>query len=158
MTTTTTIVIPESLTTEKSRLEQALAAITTQEAELAKQRTEIRVGLDRIDAAIALLSGQTPIKSTVRKPMSPEARQRISEALKKSAAAKKAAAAQPAGIATQVTPAANVDGKSAAAADDTPVAAAPVLPKPATAVSKPADTTRTATTASATRPAARRLS
>src|ERR1019366_4781557 len=87
------VTVPAALAEQKSTLAKALAEITSKESELTKQRTAIKTTLDRIDAAIAMLMGQTPIKfaaSTTRKPMSEESRKKLSEALKRAAASKKA--------------------------------------------------------------------
>jgi peptidoglycan hydrolase CwlO-like protein len=105
------IVIPESLTTQKAELETTLAGIAGEEERLANQRKDIQVALQSITTAVAVLSGQTlpgtnPATTTgaTRKPMSPEARQRIAEGLRRSAKAKAAAkAAQGAAPAPQVS-------------------------------------------------------
>jgi len=94
-----TIEIPDSLTTQKTELELRLGAIAEDEAKLASQRTEIQDALRSIDTAVAVLTGQPlpaakSVAATGRKPMSPEARHRIAEGLRRSAqarAAKKAA-------------------------------------------------------------------
>jgi len=89
---TSVIAIPESLTQETTRLEEALADIAMKETELVTQRKNLQAALNRIAGAVAVLSGQAHVGtvSTARKPMSQEARKKISEALKKAAASKKA--------------------------------------------------------------------
>lgn len=87
------IVIPETLNNQKVELESTLAGVAVEEDRLANQHKEIQDALRSIDTAIAVLSGQPlPVnKSTTatgRKPMSPEARQRIAEGLRKSAQAR----------------------------------------------------------------------
>jgi peptidoglycan hydrolase CwlO-like protein len=93
------IAIPESLTTQKAELESQLAGIVSEEEKLAVKRKDIQVALQSITTGIAILSGQ-PLQAskavatpTGRKPMSPEARQRIADGLRKSAQAKAAAKA-----------------------------------------------------------------
>jgi hypothetical protein len=93
------IAVPDALLVQKSELESALAGIATEESKLAVRRKELQSALNTIDTGIAVLSGQPvpALKSaapgTARKPMSPEARQRIAEGLRKAALAKKAAKA-----------------------------------------------------------------
>jgi hypothetical protein len=94
------IIVPEALTTQKAELEATLAGIASEEEKLGAQRKDIQVALNTITTGIAILSGQTlpetkPATATgaARKPMSPEARQRIAEGLRKSAQAKAAAKA-----------------------------------------------------------------
>ena len=87
------IAVPESLTAQKVELEATLAGIASEEEKLATQRKDIQVALQSITTAVAVLSGQPLPASKVvtvtgRKPMSPEARQRIAEGLRKSAQAK----------------------------------------------------------------------
>jgi len=87
------IAIPETLTAQKAELESALAGIATEEQKLAAQRGGIQAALTTVATAVAILSGQPLPASKVttptgRKPMSPEARQRIAEGLRKSAQAK----------------------------------------------------------------------
>src|ERR1700693_2417592 len=89
------IVVPDALTTQRAELEATLAGIASEEERLAAQRKDIQVALNQITSCISVLSGQ-PIPDTkpatapgpVRKPMSPEARQRIAEGLRKSAQTK----------------------------------------------------------------------
>ena len=88
-----TIAVPESLSNQKAELDSKLAGITDEEAKLASQRAEIQDALHSIDSAIAVLTGQPLpaaklVAGTGRKPMSPEARQRIAEGLRKSAQAR----------------------------------------------------------------------
>jgi peptidoglycan hydrolase CwlO-like protein len=87
------IAIPESLISQKAELETTLAGIASEEEKLVAQRKDIQVALESITTAVAVLSGQPLSASNVasptgRKPMSPEARQRIAEGLRKSAQAK----------------------------------------------------------------------
>ena len=89
------IVVPDALTTQKAELETTLAGIAREEEKLATQRKDIQIALNTISTAVAVLSGQTlPVasaataKGTTRKPMSPEARLRIAEGLRKAAQAK----------------------------------------------------------------------
>lgn len=87
------IAIPESLTAQKTELETILAGIAVEEGGLADQRKEVQDALRSIDTGIAVLSGQPlpankPVASATRKPMSPEAKNRIAEGLHKAAQAK----------------------------------------------------------------------
>ena len=85
------ITVPAALTTQQAELESALAGIAAEEEKLANQRRDIQTALQSISTAVAILSGQPipAIKSaaaapvTVRKPMSPEARQRIADFTRK---------------------------------------------------------------------------
>jgi type IV secretory pathway ATPase VirB11/archaellum biosynthesis ATPase len=91
------IVIPESLTTQKTELETTLAEIARAEEKLAAQRKDIQAALTAIATAVAVLSGKPisvhkPVVSATRKPMSPEAKQRIAEGLRKAREAKTNAA------------------------------------------------------------------
>ena len=87
------ITVPESLVDKRSEVDSKLAGITDEEAKLTSQRAEIQDALRAIDTAIAVLTGQPLpaaklVAGTGRKPMSPEARQRIAEGLRKSAQAR----------------------------------------------------------------------
>jgi ribonuclease E len=125
------IAVPESLTSQKAELETTLAAIAGEEAKLAIQRKDIQVALQSISTAVAALSGQPFPASNVatptgRNPMSPEARQRIAEGLRKSAQAKALAkAALGAGPALQAS--------APAPADAPMVVSEPQVPAPAPA-------------------------
>ncbi len=128
------ITIPESLTAQKAELETTLAGIATEEEKLATQRKDIQFALQPITTAIAILSGQpvpvtTPaaMPGTTRKPMSPEARQRIAEGLRKSAQARAAAMA--------------AQGAAPAPQDSAPAPADALaeVPPPQTQVGVPAD-------------------
>lgn len=102
MTTNFAITIPESLTTQMTELEAALANIIAQEATLITQRKDIEIALHTLATGIAVLSGQpipqanVTMATTTRKQMSPEAKQRIADGLKKSREAKALAALNPA--------------------------------------------------------------
>ena len=116
MTPTINIVIPESLLTQKTELEATLVEITRAEEKLAVQRKEINTVLTAIASGIAVLSGQPipptkPVSATGRKPMSPEAKQRIAEGLRKSRVAKAQAAEKsaPASIPSPDVPAPGLD-------------------------------------------------
>ena len=130
------IAVPESLTAQKVELEATLAGIASEEEKLATQRKDIQVALQSITTAVAVLSGQPLPASKVvtvtgRKPMSPEARQRIAEGLRKSAQAKALAkAAQVVAPAPQVPAPAPADELVEVSASEAPVEApadAPVL-------------------------------
>ena len=117
--------VPEALSAQKAELETTLAGIATEELKLAVQRKEIQAALQSINTAVAVLSGQPLSASkdatpTGRKPMSPEARQRIAEGIRKSARAK--AAAKAAQLAASAPPA---PGQATA---DVPVADTPGKP------------------------------
>jgi hypothetical protein len=128
------IAIPESLTTQKAELECQLAGIASEEEKLAVQRKDIQVALQSITTAVAVLSGQPLPASmgaspTARKPMSPEARQRIAEGLRKSAQSKAAAkAAQGAVDAPQASAPVSVDSPVVLSAPQEP-APAPADPE-----------------------------
>ena len=92
----TEVTIPAELTEQQSHLTNRVAEIEKAIAELVGQKTEAETSLRRISTAVAYLKGEAiPIlkEGTVRRPMTAEARQRISDALKASAAKKKAAIA-----------------------------------------------------------------
>lgn len=91
-----TITVPDALTAQKAELEATLAGISTEEKKLAAQRQELQAALTTLATGIAVLSGKPlpatkAAPATTRKPMSPEARQRIGEGLRKAREAKKAA-------------------------------------------------------------------
>ena len=102
------VVVPEALGVQKAELEASLAEIAHAEGRLAAQRSEIQTALHTINTGIAVLSGQRPLPDSKpisggRRPMSAEARRKISEALRKSAALKaEAKAAQIAVVAPQM--------------------------------------------------------
>jgi hypothetical protein len=103
------IAVPESLTAQKAELEIALAGIATEEQKLATQRKDIQTALATLASGIAILSGKALPASKVatptgRKPMSPEARLRIGEGLRKYREARALAkAAQVAASASQAS-------------------------------------------------------
>jgi len=108
------IAVPQELTDRKAEFETILTNITAEETKLAGQRKDVQAALNNIMSCIAVLTGQPmPVApgTTVRKPMSEEAKKRIAEGLRKSREAKAALA-----IAASDGP---VDGKSAAANDNT---------------------------------------
>jgi ABC-type transporter Mla subunit MlaD len=147
------IVIPESLASQKTDLEAALVKITEEQAKLATQRKDIEGALTNLNTVLNILSGKTPVPVTpaapARKPMSPEARQRISEALKKAAAAKKekAAVAQSATATHEPAKVAEVLNQDTRAISEAlPDADAPksAMPKEPTPVVKTSDTRKPA--------------
>lgn len=123
------IVIPDALTAQRAELETTLAGIAVEEEKLSIQRKDIQVALQSITTAVAVLSGQAlpvtnPVTATgaTRKPMSPEARLRIAEGLRKSAQARAAAkAAQGAAPAAEGSAPAPADALVEASAPQTPV-------------------------------------
>ena len=91
--TSINIAIPESLIAQKAELEATLTEIARAEEKLAAQRKDIQAALTAIATGIAVLSGKPlpankPMASAARKPMSPEAKQRIAEGLRKAREAK----------------------------------------------------------------------
>ena len=101
------VVIPAELVAQQSTLVSKIAEIEQQQNELIAQRAEAEASLSRIQNAIRYLNGEMiPVvkEGTVRRPMSAEARIRISEGLKRSAAAKKAAAVIPQPVETVPVP------------------------------------------------------
>lgn len=134
------IAIPESLTAQKAELESQLAGIASEEEKLAVKRKDIQAALQSITNAVAVLSGQPLPASkgatlTGRKPMSPEARQRIAEGLRKSAQARAAIKA-----AKGVLPA--PQATAPAVADAQVVVPGPQEPAPAPAGPQAPDTKR----------------
>jgi hypothetical protein len=92
---TNTIAVPAELTTQFDTLTARLTQIDTHAAELVAQRKDVEINLTRVRTAIAYLKGEAiPIMKPegAKRVMSAEARQRISDGLKASAARKKAAA------------------------------------------------------------------
>lgn len=84
----TVIVIPESILTQQNEMEQKIAELNTNIAALVAFREELESGLMKISHVISILNGEIPVIAppTVsgRKPMSEEAKAKISEALKAS--------------------------------------------------------------------------
>jgi len=82
------IAVPAALTAQQAELEATLAGISSEEQKLATLRQELQAALTTLATGIAVLSGQPLPASkvaptTTRKPMSPEARQRIGEGLRR---------------------------------------------------------------------------
>jgi hypothetical protein len=91
---TTTVLVPEALTTQQTELTTKLAEIVKQQTDLAAQKIEVETSLRRIDTAIRFLKGEVVIPvagSTGRKQMSEEGKANIRAGLIASAARKKAA-------------------------------------------------------------------
>lgn len=85
------IAVPESLTRQKRELETTLTTILAEEEKLVAKRKEIRAALAIIASSVAILSGEL-VPTATRKPMSEEAKQRITEGLRKAREAKAKAA------------------------------------------------------------------
>ena len=93
------IVIPESLSKQKRELESTLATILAEEEKLVAKRKEIQAALAIIASSVAILSGEL-VPSAARKPMSEDAKKRITEGLRRAREAK-AKAAEVVGSASQ---------------------------------------------------------
>ena len=82
-----TVAVPESLTKQKRELESTLTTILAEEEKLVTKRKEIQAALAIIATSVAILSGEL-VPTATRKPMSEEAKQRITEGLRKAREAK----------------------------------------------------------------------
>jgi hypothetical protein len=116
--TTISIVVPESLAKQKRELESNLTTILAEEEKLVTRRKEIQAALAIIASSVAILSGEL-VPTAVRKPMSEDAKQRISDGLRKAREAK-AKATEVVGSASQAPAQATADAPVADTAREAP--------------------------------------
>ena len=82
-----TVAVPESLSKQKRELETNLATVLAEEEKLVTKRKEIQAALAIIATSVAILSGEL-VPAATRKPMSDDAKLRITEGLRKAREAK----------------------------------------------------------------------